>query len=190
MRMRFQSAACAVPTALAVGLFCAGMARAEVFDGAANIDDNKDADAGAFLVNDGTTAFVDLGKTCIEGEDSVDISAFTTHPDQTKAKDAKAEVAQEQKDNQPDIEVAGSGMMNFEVTLDCEKAEAGAKADLDKSKGKFEIKAKNCSGLTQDQLTFVRDVCATADNTKIKADAALLKKLKVKGKGDASEPPL
>lgn len=188
MRMRFQNAACAAFAALAVGLFCGGTARAEVFDGAANIDDSKDSDAGAFLVNDGTTAFVDLGKTCVEGEDAVDIFAFTTHPDETEAKDAKAEVSQEEKGNQPDIGVAASGMMSFEILLECEKAEVGAEADLDKSKGKFEIKAKNCSGLTQDQLTFVRDVCANADNTKIKADAALLKKLKVKGKGDASEP--
>jgi hypothetical protein len=175
-------------TALAVALLLAGVAQAqEVFDGAATISDDKDADADALLVNAGSTAFVDIQKTCVEGEDEVTIVGFSTHPDATSVDKGEAEVEQSEKGNQPDILVAGSGSMDFEVDLECDKSEVSGKADIDKSKGKFEIKAKKCEGLTTEQVIFVQDVCANAKNTKIKADGTQIKKLQVKGKGPATD---
>jgi len=187
-RMETRTAFGMFVTGLAAALLCAGTAQAqEVFDGVATISDDKDADADALLVNAGTTAYVDVEKTCIEGEDEVTITSFSNHPDATSADKGEAEVEQSEKNNQPEITVAGSGSMTFEVDLDCDKSEVSGKADVDKSKGKFEIKAKKCEGLTTDQVVFIQDVCANAKNTKIKTDGTQIKKLRVKGKGPASE---
>lgn len=188
MRIRIHRAAGAFCTAFALAFLCAGGAQAqEVFDTAADINDDKDLDASAFLVNQGTTAFVDVQKTCVEGEDSVTISSFSDHPDKTKASNPSAGVEQGQKGNEPTIVVSGEGALEFEVALVCEKAEVSGDADLKKSKGKFDLKGKNCAGLDIEEVVFVQDVCRNAKNTKIKSKEDVLQKVQVKGKGIATE---
>jgi hypothetical protein len=177
---------------LALGLSWADAALAQtVFDTVAVISDSKDTDAEAFLQNAGTTAFVDVQKICVEGEDSVAISSFSPHPDGTQAKQKlSARVEQKEKGNEPPIFVAGSGTMAFDVELACEKSHVRGDASLEKGQGRFGLKGKNCTGLTADQVIFVQDVCQTARNTKVKGSGDVLKQVQVKGKGSATEPML
>jgi Fe-S cluster assembly iron-binding protein IscA len=176
-------------TAFAVALLWAGGAHAQVvFDTAAVIVDDKDADADAFLENSGNFAGVDVQKVCIEGGDSVVIASFSPHPDSTQAKQKlQAKVSQSQTGNEPPIFVEGSGTMNFDVELDCEKSQIKADVNLEKGKGRFDLKGKKCTGLTEDQVIYVVDVCQTAKNTKVKAKGSEIKKIQVKGKGSAEE---
>jgi Fe-S cluster assembly iron-binding protein IscA len=191
MRNRFQRSVGAGAAALAVGLFSAGAAQAQdVFNTVAFIVDDKDTDADAFLENSDNSASVDVQKICIEGGDSVTISSFSPHPDSTQAKQKlKAKVSQSQNGNQPPIFIEGAGTMTFDVELTCEKSQIKADANLDKGKGRFDLKGKKCTGLTEDQVIYVQDVCQTAKNTKVKGKGSELKKIQVKGKGIA-EPAL
>lgn len=192
MRSQFQRTATASITALAVGLLWVGAAHGQdVFDTAASIVDGKDADAEAFLENSGNFASADVQKVCIEGGDSVVISGFSPHPDSSQAKSSlRARVSQSQKGNEPPIFVEGSGTMNFEVELECQKSEIKADANLNKGKGRFSLKGKNCLGLDEAQIIYVLDVCQTARNTKVKAKGVEIKKIQVKGKGSAQQAPL
>lgn len=187
MRNRLQRAAGATVTALAVGLLWTGASQAQdVFDTVAVISDAKDTDADAVLENQDNVANVDVQKTCIEGGDSVTIGSFSPHPDSAQAKrKLKAKVSQSETGNEPPVFVAGSGTMTFDVELTCKKSSVRADADLGKGKGRFELKAKNCIGLTTDQLIYVLDVCRAAKNTKVKAKGEVIKKITVKGKGVA-----
>jgi Fe-S cluster assembly iron-binding protein IscA len=189
MRNRFERTVGASIAALAVGLFSTGAAQAQdVFDTVASIVDAKDADAEATLENSGNSANVTVEKICIEGGDSVIISSFSPHPDSTQAKQKlKAKVSQSQAGNEPPIFVEGTGTMTFDVELTCEKSQIKADADLDKGKGRFDLKGKKCTGLTEDQVIYVQDVCQTAKNTKVKGKGSDLKKIQVKGKGTAEE---
>lgn len=189
MRDQLQRSAGVSVTAFAVALLWASGAHAQdVFDTAAVIVDDKDADADAFIENAGNFAGVDVQKVCIEGGDSVVISSFSPHPDSTRAKQKlQAKVSQSQKGNEPPIFIEGTGSMNFDVELECAKSQIKADVNLAKGKGRFDLKGKKCTGLTEDQVIYVVDVCQTAKNTKVKAKDSEIKKIQVKGKGSAEE---
>jgi hypothetical protein len=132
---------------------------------------------------------------CRNGSDTVTVSGATSHPEYVKLANNDARLSQGNssnptEDNFPTLRVIGAGAQAFDVVLACEAARFTAltHGTVSVDTSRFEIRAKNCTGLTEMRVDYLNDTCAAdANNTtiKLKTDGATISRLTLRAKGIA-----
>jgi hypothetical protein len=129
------------------------------------------------------------------------VAAETDHPDEAKLKKNKGEIGQTQKDNRVDVAIiTGQGEAEILNFLACEKAEMEGDVKTKKSpnSGSFSFKGKNCTCIAEgdfsgpdgclgfsNQLGILAVDCEDNKTVTGSFKDGDLKKLEIKGKGDA-----
>jgi hypothetical protein len=178
-------------------LFGAGLifgtgASAQVVNDEFLITDDDNPLTFAVMVADGIEYGVIVTGTCLNGDDSVVFYVDSLHPDKVKVKEGFAEVIQKRDGNPNLLGIVGAGGRNFEAGIvgDCKSTlvKASVKTKKVPNTGKFKVVFKKCeSTLEPDEVVFIEDTCDGQDEIKgkIDEDTGEIKKLKIKGKGNA-----
>jgi len=182
----------------------AGSVVADVPNDGYAITDQKESVTRGYIVVAGDTFLVQAYTVCapMAGGDSPDGSVvffLSEHPDGAKLKNEKGSVEQSQKDNPARLFIqTGSGLAFRQNDLSCEEIEVSAEIKTKKTplKGSFQGKAKNCvcddSGENDcdsyaAQIAQLAEDCGNLQSIKGKFDGGVVKKVSIKGKGDAEQ---
>ncbi len=178
-------------------LFGAGLlfgtgASAQVVNDEFLITDDDNPLTFALMSAEGTEYAVFVAGTCLNGDNSVKFQVDSFHPDKVKVKEGFAEVIQKRDGNPNFMSIVGGGGMEFEAGIvgDCKSTltKASVKTKKIPNTGKFKVVFKKCeSTLEPDEVVFIEDTCDGQDEIKgkIDEDTGEIKKLKIKGKGNA-----
>ncbi len=184
-----------IPMLSAVGLLLGAGASAQVVDDTYLIVDKENGAVSAILEAEGSVFGVETTATCISGMDQVVFDSETNHPDDVKLNPATAKVAQTHKDNPVmiTVDLLPGGVLDFTGDLsNCKGTSLDANVNTKKSDGKFKLHAKDCAtNLSGAQILFISATCAATKQVKGKYDEnnAVVKSLKISGKGPASLAP-
>jgi len=189
----------------ALAWMAAGAALAQVPDGEWLITDETDSGTTAGSEMNGDTMAVVVSAICVpfpEGNATTGsaIEFRADHPDGASLKKSKGTVEQADKSNPGTVRlITGSGTFRKTTTIQCKKVEieASVKTKKSPSSGKFSAKASDCDcplnvqGTCNNFTAQSNDLSADCKPSKsIKFDfwseKNLVRKIKVKGKGDAS----
>jgi len=180
-------------------LAVAGAVIAEVPDNSWFITDDKEPVTEGYFRADGDEFEADAWTECApfqEGSSTQGsyVEIYSYHPDGVQLKKEKGEVEQGQKDNTAVVYLeTGSGEDQIVNYLSCDKADVSSNVKTKKSpnQGSFKGSAKDCvcdegdCGDYPAQIAQLAIDCADLKSIKGDFKDGVLKKLKIKGKGDA-----
>jgi len=180
-------------------LAVAGAVVAEVPDNAWFITDKDEAVTEGYFEADGDQFSAQAETQCApqnvaNSAVGTYVEIYSYHPDSVKLKKEKGEVSQGQKDNQAGVYIeTGNGTAFRYNYLICDKAEVSSDIKTKKSptQGSFKGSAKDCTcdgpfcGDYPAQIAQAAEECADLKSIKGDFKDGVLKKLKIKGKGDA-----
>jgi len=178
------------------GASIADVPSSEVPNAPYSISDEKDPDAEGSVQATGDSFFSGAAVECAPftgGSAGSLVLIYSSHPDGAKLKKNKAEVEQAQKDNQAVVEFRTGTDPEYRTFLSCEKAEVQSDVKDKKTpfKGSFSASAKNCVCDSGDCDQYAAQIATLStdcdDNKSIKGSFkdGEIKKIKIKGKGDA-----
>lgn len=176
----------------AAGLLLAAGASAQVVNDTYTIVDRSNGAVFAVFEAEDLVFDVGVSATCISGLDEVVFQSNTNHPDEVKISTRKAKVAQKDKANPVLITVAlyPGGVLDFTGDLtSCKNTRLDADVNAKKASGSFKLQANSCAtNLSGAQIQFVEATCAATRQVKgsYNASTAVVKKLKIAGKGTAT----
>jgi len=171
------------------------------------VEDEKEPDATGQWTSANSSSGVTTSVECspastTNGADGTTVIIGSNHPDGIKLKKDKGEVSQSRKESPPDVIVrTGGGSGTIIARLTCDKAEVDGSLKTKKSpnQGKFSASAKNCVCVVGDdnsqgecdghdaRLEQVATDCEGLKSVKVDVDGDTIKKIKIKGKGVASQ---